>query len=77
MLKVANHFVSKEEEKQSLTAMFISSTNEINPYKIEEYEKKVSGPIWKEADKLNRKIDTIFKASNDIDADVVEVIKKR
>ena len=76
LLKVANHFVSKEEEKQSLTAMFISSTNEINPYKIEEYEKESFRPIWKEADKLNRKIDTIFKASNDIDADVVEVIKK-
>lgn len=76
LLKVANHFVSKEEEKQSLTAMFISSTNEINPYKIEEYEKDSFRPIWKEADKLNRKINTIFKASNDIDADVVEVVKK-
>lgn len=76
LLKVANHFVSNEEEKQSLTAMFISSTNEINPYKIEEYEKDSFRPIWKEADKLNRKINTIFKASNDIDADVVEVVKK-
>lgn len=76
LLKVANNFVSKEEEKQSLTAMYISSTNEINPYKIEEYEKESFRPALKEADKLNRKINTVFKASNDIDADVVDVVKK-
>lgn len=76
LLKVANNFVSKEEEKQSLTAMYISSTNEINPYKIEEYEKESFRPALKEADKLNRKINTVFKASNDIDSDVVDVVKK-
>jgi Kef-type K+ transport system membrane component KefB len=76
LLKVANNFISIEKEKQSLTAMYISSTNEINPYKIEEYERESFKPILKEATKLNRKVETLFKASRDIDSDIVEVSNK-
>ncbi len=76
LLKVANNFISIEKEKQSLTAMYISSTNEVNPYKIEEYERESFKPILKEATKLNRKVETLFKASRDIDSDIVEVSNK-
>ena len=60
LLKVANNFISFEKEKQSITAMYISSTNEVNPYKIEEYERESFKPILKEATKLNRNIQTLF-----------------
>ena len=76
LLKVANNFISLEKEKQSITAMYISSTNEVNPYKIEEYERESFKPILKEATKLNRNIETLFKASRDIDSDIVEVSNK-
>ncbi len=76
LLKVANNFISLDEEKQSLTAMYISSTNEVNPYKIEEYERESFKPVLKEANKLNRKVETLFKASRDIDSDIVEVSNK-
>ena len=76
LIKVANNFIKNEDEKQSITAMYISSTNEINPYKIEEYEKESFKPILKEANKLNRKVETIFKASRDIDSDIVDVGNK-
>lgn len=76
LLKVANNFISLDKEKQSLTAMYISSTNEVNPYKIEEYERESFKPILKEATKLNRKVETLFKASRDIDSDIVEVSNK-
>ncbi len=76
LLKVANNFISLEKEKQSITAMYISSTNEVNPYKIEEYERESFKPILKEATKLNRNIQTLFKASRDIDSDIVEVSNK-
>ena len=76
LLKVANNFVSLEKEKQSITAMYISSTNEVNPYKIEEYERESFKPLLKEANKLNRKVETLFKASRDIDSDIVEVGNK-
>lgn len=73
LIKVASNFMSNKEEKQAVTAMYISSTNEINPYKIEEYEKESFKPVLKEAEKTNIKVSTLFKASRDIDADVVEV----
>lgn len=76
LVKVANNFVGKDDVKQSITAMYISSTNEINPYKIEEYENESFKPILKEANKLNRKVETLFKASRDIDSDIVEVSNK-
>jgi Kef-type K+ transport system membrane component KefB len=76
LLKVANNFISIEKEKQSITAMYISSTNEVNPYKIEEYERESFKPVLKEATKLNRNIETLFKASRDIDSDIVEVSNK-
>ena len=76
LLKVANNFISLDNEKQSLTAMYISSTNEVNPYKIEEYERESFKPVLKEANKLNRKVETLFKASRDIDSDIVEVGNK-
>ena len=68
--------MSTKEEKQAVTAMYISSTNEINPYKIEEYEKESFKPVLKEAEKTNTKVTTLFKASRDIDADVVDVANK-
>lgn len=55
--------------------MYISSTNEINPYKIDEFEYESLKPIQDEANKLNGEINTIFKTSNDIDNDVVQVAK--
>ena len=76
LIKVASNFMSTKEEKQAVTAMYISSTNEINPYKIEEYEKESFKPVLKEAEKTNTKVTTLFKASRDIDADVVDVANK-
>lgn len=73
LIKIASNFMSSKEEKQAVTAMYISSTNEINPYKIEEYEKESFKPVLKEAQKTNTNVTTLFKASRDIDADVVEV----
>jgi len=85
LLKVANNFIgldndsndrAQAKQKQSLTAMYISSTNEVNPYKIEEYERESFKPVLKEARKLERKVETLFKASRDIDSDIVEVSNK-
>ncbi|SEJ13755.1 cation:proton antiporter [Flavobacterium terrigena] len=76
LLRVANNFISLDKDKQALTAMYISSTNEVNPYKIEEYERESFKPVLKEANKLNRKLETLFKASRDIDSDIVEVSNK-
>jgi len=84
LLKVANNFIALDtdsndrilKQKQSLTAMYISSTNEVNPYKIEEYERESFKPVLKEARKLDRRVQTLFKASRDIDSDIVEVSNK-
>jgi len=40
---------------------------------MEEYERESFMPVIQESQQLNQKVTTLFKASNDIDADIVEV----
>ncbi|HCA83127.1 MAG TPA: cation/H(+) antiporter, partial [Flavobacteriales bacterium] len=76
LLRLANSFVKKLNGNAAVTAMHLSATNELQHYNVEEYEKESFMPIIEESEQLNQKITTLFKASNDIDADITEVANK-
>ncbi|HRE74286.1 MAG TPA: cation:proton antiporter [Flavobacteriales bacterium] len=76
LLRLANSFVKKLNGNAAVTAMHLSATNELHHYNVEEYEKESFMPIIEESEQLNQKITTLFKASNDIDADITEVANK-
>ena len=76
LLKLANGLTKKLNNNAILTAMHLSPTNEIHHYNLEEYEKQSFIPLVEESQNLNQKIITLFKASNDIDADIVDVANK-
>lgn len=73
LLRLANGLVKKLNGNAVVTAMHLSPSNDLHHYNIAEYEKESFAPIITESQKLNQKITTLFKASNDIDADIAEV----
>jgi len=76
LLRLANGLVKKLNSNASVTAMHLTLSNELNAFNIEEYEKESFAPVIEESQKLNQKITTLFKASNDINSDIAEVANK-
>lgn len=73
LLRLANGLVKKLNGNASVTAMHLSPSNELHQYNIEEYERESFAPVMEEAQLLNQKVTTLFKASNDINSDISEV----
>ncbi len=76
LLRLANGLTKKLKDNASITAMHLTSSNEMHHYNVEEYESESFAPIIQESKDLNQKIITLYKASNDIDADIAEVANK-
>jgi len=76
LLRLANAFINNRKDNASVTAMHLSPSSELNHYNMEEYERESFMPVIQESQHLNQKVTTLFKASNDIDADIVEVANK-
>jgi len=76
LLRLANGLTKKLNDNTSITAMHLTSSNEMHHYNAEEYELESFAPIIQESKDLNQKIITLYKASNDIDADIAEVANK-
>ncbi|MDP4184141.1 MAG: cation:proton antiporter, partial [Bacteroidota bacterium] len=73
LLRLANSLTKNLNGNAAITAMHLSPSNELNHYNIDEYEKESFAPVISESLFLNQKITTLFKASNNIDSDIVEV----
>jgi len=73
LLRLANSFVKKENTESIVTAMHLTSSNELHTFDLEEQEKKSFAPILTESRNLDQNIVTLFKASNDINTDIVEI----
>lgn len=72
MLRLANSFARKNPESSIISALHLSPSHDIHKYNIEEYERTSFHPLLKEAGELNLKIEKIFKASQDIERDIIE-----
>jgi Kef-type K+ transport system membrane component KefB len=72
LLKVANSLVKKQTENTIVTAMHLGLSSELHSFDLKDYEKETFLPIVTEADVLQQKIYTLFKASNDINSDLIE-----
>ncbi|HSZ71893.1 MAG TPA: cation:proton antiporter [Cytophagaceae bacterium] len=71
MIKLANCFVRKTIQHSSVTALHLSHSTELNQINTPEYEQGVFKPIEQEAKKLNIPLFTVFKATQDIDKEIV------
>jgi hypothetical protein len=76
LLRLANSLVKKQPETANVTAMHLSSSDEMHAYNLEEYEKETFEPILKESKKLNQEISTIFKATGDMETDIADIARE-
>ncbi|MCW4468867.1 cation:proton antiporter [Flavobacterium sp. MFBS3-15] len=76
LLRLANAFVKKMKGNAMVTAMHISPSSEIHTFNLEEYEKESFKPVLAEAEALNQKVTTLFKATTDMDTDITAVANK-
>ena len=76
LLQLANSLIKKQEENSSVTALHLCPNNVLHHYNIDEYEEESFAPVINESEILNQKITTMFKASDNIDADIVEITNK-
>jgi len=73
LLRLANSLVRKENRESVVTAMHLTLSNELHTFDLEDQERKSFAPLLSEANVLDQQIVTLFKASNDIDSDIVEI----
>jgi hypothetical protein len=73
LLKLANSFVRKSHNNSSVTALHLSPSNELHQYNAPEFEQESFEPIREEAAKLQLPVKTVFKASPDIDKEIVDI----
>ncbi|HLP63497.1 cation:proton antiporter [Flavobacterium sp.] len=76
LLRLANSFVKNQKENTNITAMHLTLSDETHAYNLEEYEKETFAPIVDESKVLNQEIDTIFKATVDVENDIVDIAAK-
>jgi Kef-type K+ transport system membrane component KefB len=76
LLRLANAFVKKMQGNAMVTAMHIPPSSEIHTFNLEEYEKESFKPVLAEAEQLDQKVTTLFKASTDMDTDVSVLANK-
>jgi Kef-type K+ transport system membrane component KefB len=73
MVRVANAFV-KSNENADITALHFTLSSELNPFNTAVRERESFNAIRKVATTEAMRLDTLFKASNDTDKDVVAAI---
>lgn len=73
LLKLANALTANQA---TLTAMHLCAPNDLHQYDYDEEEKENFIPVAEEAEKLKRKITTLFKVSQDIETDIIDVANK-
>lgn len=73
LLRLANGLIKKSTANSTVTALHLSPSNEINQYNAKEFERESFKPIKAEAAKLDLPVKTVFKASPDIDKELVDI----
>ena len=76
LLRLANNLIKKQNENTSVTALHLCPNNVLHHYNMQEYENESFELVINESEVLNQKITTLFKASDNIDADISEITNK-
>ena len=73
LLRLANSLTKKQKSNSIVTAMHLSLSDELHTFNMGEKEKDSFLPIFEESELLNIEIDTIFKATIDIESEIADV----
>ncbi|WP_111671051.1 cation:proton antiporter domain-containing protein [Algoriphagus litoralis] len=76
LVRLAHGLIRKLNGNASITAMHLSPVDELNYFNQTAYERESFAPVIQESQALHQKVTTLFKASSDIEGDIVEVANK-
>lgn len=76
LLKLAHNLTKKMKSNKSLTAMNISPVNELHAFDAENYETELFSNVIQISQELKLEITTLFKASTDIENDLISITNK-
>ncbi len=76
LLKLADNLTHKMNGNKSVTAMNIAPVDELHAYDIEDYEKDLFEDIIDTSQELKLEVTTLFKASTDIENDLINIANK-
>jgi len=76
LLKLAHDLTQKQNDTTTLTAIHFSPINDYHAYTTDEYENESFNPVVEESVKLNRKINTLYKTSTDIENEITSTVNK-
>jgi hypothetical protein len=76
LLRLAHNLIRKQKENAAVTALHLCPNNVLHHYNMDEYENESFSPVIQESEYLNQKITTLFKASDDIDTDIIDITNK-
>jgi Kef-type K+ transport system membrane component KefB len=73
MLRLFQNFIRKDPDRTNINALHLSPSNDLHQHNTEEYEAESFEPIIDEAGSLGLTLNTIFKASQNIDKEMAEI----
>ena len=73
MLRLLQNFIRNVPENTKITALHLSPSSDLHQHNTEEYETESFEPIIEEANNLGIPLETIFKASQNIDKEIAEI----
>lgn len=73
LLDLAHALTAKQALNTTISALHLSPIGMFNKYKVEKYERESFEPVLKKAQLLGRKVKTLFKVSENIGNDIVEM----
>lgn len=76
LLRLAHSFTRQLNGSSELTTMHLSPANDLHHYNIDEYERESFLPVLEESQELNRRVNTMFKATSDLESDIAEIANK-
>jgi len=76
LLRIASSLTRNQKDKESITAMHLSLSEELHSFDMEEYEKIQFAPVLDEARLLKQEIKTYFKATVDVETDITEIAEE-
>lgn len=76
LLRIASSLTRNQKDKESITAMHLSLSDELHSFDMEEYEKIQFAPVLDEARLLKQEIKTYFKATVDVETDITEIAEE-
>jgi Kef-type K+ transport system membrane component KefB len=76
LLRLADQLTHKENVAASITTMHLTPSADINPNEAGNYEEESFRLVKQEAENLNIRIKTIYRATNDINKEVMREAKK-